>query len=370
MSGGRLTPPPVTTPGTLPSSLTPERIRRLEESRLRAKALRTQDDNKRAQPRDNPSLFATGQKRPHSSIISNRPKTQRDASDPRITVDEMSRPRDDNVIQAAKKFDKYVEYDFSKMTDTKGGFLTANDDPRNRAMNVPNQEEKPAHMTLGEWERHQLLKKLRASKQGMFEPGISVLHKDTKRCRECASLEIDWKWDEVFDCQVCGACKDKFPDKYSLLTKTEAREDYILTNPELQDEDLLRHLKRPNPHKATWNDMQLYLRYQIEEYAFSPQKWGSPEALDAEFQRRETDKKRRKEKKFNTKLAELKKRTMVEAHKRKMLGGSGDVGFGGSLKGSNDRHEHVWGAPIEDPITGESKKKCISCSMEVEELEF
>ena len=71
----------------------------------------------------------------------------------------MSRQRDQG-IQAAKKFQKFVEYDFSKMTDTKGGFLTAEDDPFNKALHTPNQEEKPANMTLKEWERAQLIKKL------------------------------------------------------------------------------------------------------------------------------------------------------------------------------------------------------------------
>lgn len=142
-------------------------------------------------------------------------------------------PNDDG-IRAAKKFDKYIEYDFSKMTDTKGGFLSSADDPHNRALHAPNQEDKPAHMTLAEWERHQLIKKLRARKAGPFEPGISVLNvKDKgKTCKECGGLEIDWAWQEVFGCCVCNACKERLPDKYSLLTKTEAREDYLLTDRE------------------------------------------------------------------------------------------------------------------------------------------
>jgi DNA-repair protein complementing XP-A cells len=140
---------------------------------------------------------------------------------------------------------------------------------------------------------------------------------------------------------------------------------------ELEDAKLLPCLQRPNPHKPEWNNMKLFLRCQVEEYAFSDRKWGSPEALDAEFERRETDKKRRKEKKFNAKLAELKKRTMVEAHKRRIKGiGGPDVEFGDKLWSSNDKHEHEWGRAIDDPETGMSKKKCVECGMEVEELEF
>jgi len=119
------------------------------------------------------------------------------------------------------------------MMDTKGGFLSAEDDPWNNVLHAPKDEEKPAHMTLKEWERHQLLKGLRSRKEGPFEPGLGLGAKaQGKKCRECGSLEIDWQWDEVFGCAVCGKCKEKFPERYSLLTKTEAKDDYLLTDRE------------------------------------------------------------------------------------------------------------------------------------------
>jgi DNA-repair protein complementing XP-A cells len=123
------------------------------------------------------------------------------------------------------------------MTDTKGGFLTQEDDPFNKALHVSDDKEaqKPANMTQREWERQQLLQSLRRNREGPFEPGLSVLDDKSKQktCRECGSLEIDWKWEEQLRCQICHSCKDKFPDKYSLLTKTEAREDYLLTDRKL-----------------------------------------------------------------------------------------------------------------------------------------
>ena len=119
------------------------------------------------------------------------------------------------------------------MTDTKGGFLTAEDDPHNKALHARPDGDKPANMTLLEWERDRLSRSLREHMAGPFEPSISVLKREqAKACRECGSLEIDWKWDEVFGCQVCTPCKERLPDKYSLLTKTEAKEDYLLTDRE------------------------------------------------------------------------------------------------------------------------------------------
>ena len=238
-----------------------------------------------------------------------------------------------------------------------------------RDRHAPERDDKPAGMTLKEWERAQMVKRMRDQKAGPYEPGINGIDAKSrqKKCRECGSLEIDWKWEESLHCQICQACKDKFPDKYSLLTKTEAREDYLLTDPELKDPDLLPHLEKPNPHKSTWNNMMLYLRFQVEEYAFSDKKWGSPEALDDEFTKRQLEVKRRREAKFKSKLADLKRRTRVDAYKRSKAGVTGGS-FGDAISGG--KHEHEWGRPVQDPDTGVSVKTCVECGMEVEELEF
>ena len=376
------TPPRCAPNAAHPSPITPEQVRRMEESRLRAKALREQQDADRARSAAPSKPSApypapqAGQKRPHSSIPS-VPPTTRDA---RSSLPPNARQpnsnnglarREDTGIRAARKFQQFVEYDFSKMTDTKGGFMTAEDDPHNRALYAPEDgkaEQKPANMTLKEWERQQLQKRLRKDRAGPYEPGLSVLDGEQvqKTCRECGTLEIDWLWDDELKVQVCVTCKEKFPDKYSLLTKTEAKEDYLLTDPELKDTSLLPHLEKPNPHKSSWNNMMLYLRFQVEEYAFSAQKWGSAEALDEEFERRQRETKERKEKKFKSKLMELKKRTRVDAYKKARGGGGGE--FGDVI--GKGRHEHEWGGAVEDAETGMMKKRCVECGMEVEELEF
>lgn len=119
------------------------------------------------------------------------------------------------------------------MTDTKGGFLSAEDDPNGLGPRKGGDDElRPKNMTVQEWERQQLIKDLRRQKVGPFEPGLSVLvdEETKKRCRECRSLEIDFVWEEVFHICLCNACKEKYPEKYSLLTKTECKQDYLLTD--------------------------------------------------------------------------------------------------------------------------------------------
>lgn len=202
---------------------------------MKAKALREQREAELAQRRPAPSSSGPqpqGAKRSFASMTSsNPPATLRDAHTNATSSD---RPLDS--IKPARNFTRYVDYDFSKMTDTKGGFLTQEDDPFNKALHVPDEkeEQKPAHMTQKEWERQQLLQSLRRNREGPFEPGLSVMDEKSqqKKCRECGSLEIDWKWEEMLRCCICHACKDKYPEKYSLLTKTEAKEDYLLTDRE------------------------------------------------------------------------------------------------------------------------------------------
>jgi DNA-repair protein complementing XP-A cells len=197
---------------------------------MKAKAIREQReaDAAAAASQSAAPSNVSGVKRSFNTMTSTQgPSTLRDAAN--------NRPLES--IKPARAFSKYVEYEFSKMTDTKGGFLTQEDDPHNKALHVSDgKEQKPANMTQKEWERKLLLDDLRRNKAGPFEPGLSVLDEKASQraCRECGSLEIDWKWEEAFKCCVCNTCKDKFPEKYSMLTKTEAREDYLLTDRKFQ----------------------------------------------------------------------------------------------------------------------------------------
>lgn len=259
------------------------------------------------------------------------------------------------------------------MTDTKAGFLSVEDDPNNFALGGKKTGEdsnRPKNMTIQEWEKQRLMKDMRRLKAGPYEPGLSVLQDESerKRCRECNSMEIDFVWEEVFHICVCSKCKDKHPEKYSLLTKTECKEDYLLTDPELRDPELLPHLSKPNPHKSHWHDMMLFLRMQVEEYAVT-KKWGSAKALDEEFERREAQKKARKERQFKEKLLDLKRKTRTDAFRRQAgtLSKTGANKFGDSL--GSGRHVHEWGRVVENE-EGMTVKTCAECGMEVEELEM
>ena len=113
--------------------------------------------------------------------------------------------------------------------------------------------------------------------------------------------------------------------------------------------------------------MMLFVRYQVEEYAFG-EKWGSAERLDAEFDKRESDKKRRKEAKFKEKLLDLKRKTRTDALLRRAAGGaSGPKKFGDAMGGG--KHVHEWGRVLEND-DGMTVRTCTVCGMEVEEMEL
>ena len=123
--------------------------------------------------------------------------------------------------------------------------------------------------------------------------------------------------------------------------------------------------------------MMLFLRYQVEDYAFK-QKWGSVEALDAEFEKREADKKRRKEAKFKEKLLDLKRKTRTDAFRRNNAKAGSSAGIGsatgkatkfGDAIGGGGKHVHEWGRTVENE-EGMTVKTCLTCDMEVEELEL
>ncbi|CAO3657825.1 unnamed protein product [Umbelopsis vinacea] len=245
-----------------------------------------------------------------------------------------AQPDADDSTRASKRRARWAkpifEYDLSKMVDTRAGFL-ADEDGKNDE-NRKKFEEKAHKVDLN--------------------PPRSIDPSQNPKCSECNSLDIDPHFNQIFKINVCSACKEKYPDKYSLITKTEAKEDYLLTDPELRDVDLLPHWSKPNPRKSTWNNMMLYVRFMVEEYAFT--KWGGPEALDAEWDKRTNQKKEKKDKQFKEKLKDLRKRTITSTWERRR----------------EQAHNHEYGDPVQDPETGNTIQTCHICGIEIESESF
>lgn len=97
--------------------------------------------------------------------------------------------------------------------------------------------------------------------------------------------------------------------------------------------------------------MMLFLRYQVEEFAW--QKWGTPEALDAEYERRVVEKRKKKNKKFEQGLKELRRRTRETVWQKR----------------KDQEHHHVFGV-VEKGGDGVGKQVCHECGFTIEVEEF
>lgn len=91
----------------------------------------------------------------------------------------------------------------------------------------------------------------------------------------------------------------------------------------------------------------LFLRFQVEEFAWK--KWGSPEALDIEFEKRTADKKKKKNKKFEQGLKELRRRTREGVWQRR----------------KDEEHHHAFGA-VEVGEDGTGQQICHTCGFTID----
>eukprot|EP00124_Ichthyophonus_hoferi_P002298 Ihof_evm1s151 gene=Ihof_evmTU1s151 len=123
-------------------------------------------------------------------------------------------------------------------------------------------------------------------------------------CLECGKEFLNSFLWSAFDVPVCDPCKRtdrETDDKYGLVTKTTAKEDYLLNDDDLSGKHgNLRFLERPNPSGKSYNPMKLYLRLQVEKTSFT--RWGSEEGLDDEIDRREAEKRRQKQLRYEKKV--------------------------------------------------------------------
>ncbi|KAF7982096.1 hypothetical protein HWV62_30419 [Athelia sp. TMB] len=263
--------PPLRTVSTANLQLTPEQVKRIEINRLKAKAKQRQKEQE-----------ASSSSQPNGN-------NKRPIGVTPATSNSPTAPKTQQKLKPDARLGKYFDYDLSKMVNSKGGFLVEDN----------KEVDEDARIKARERERER-------TKQNA-EPPIFLDPSLNPKCNECRSMDIDQQYKKVFGCLVCNKCKNEKPEKYSLLTKTECKEDYLLTDPELRDHELMPHLLKANPHQSTYANMMLFLRYQVEEFAWK--KWGSPEALDAEYEKRAAEKKKKKNKKFEEGLKDLRKRT-------------------------------------------------------------
>lgn len=131
------------------------------------------------------------------------------------------------------------------------------------------------------------------------------------RCMYCRGVPLDKEIIKCFRISVCSECNKT---RLKFITKTTCKVDYLLNDEELKQ---FGCLSRPNPHKGTWNDMQLYLEAEIKR--FSIEKYGS-EAKVAEIKNeKKVKKKEAKLREIKSKVKELKRKTFLAPVKERRV---------------------------------------------------
>ena len=111
------------------------------------------------------------------------------------------------------------------------------------------------------------------------------------QCIDCSEKQGQDSFFQAFGISVCYDCQRvaKGPgDKYQVITKTKAKDQFLLTDRQLdRSQGGLGCMTKKNPHEGRFNDMRLYLRAQCEEVALK--QWGNDEAIFEEKERRTTE---------------------------------------------------------------------------------
>ncbi|XP_069633827.1 DNA repair protein complementing XP-A cells isoform X2 [Haliaeetus albicilla] len=135
-------------------------------------------------------------------------------------------------------------------------------------------------------------------------------------------------------------------DKHKLITRTEAKEEYLLKDCDLDKrEPVLRFIVKKNPHNSRWGDMKLYLKLQVIKRSLEV--WGSEESLQKAKELRRDSREKMKQKKFDKKVKELRRAMRSSLWKKEA-----------------SIHEHEYGA--EENIDEDVYKKiCTVCGHEL-----
>ncbi|KAI5767133.1 XPA protein [Gulo gulo luscus] len=178
----------------------------------------------------------------------------------------------------------------------------------------------------------------------VHQPG-PVMEFDYAICEECGKEFMDSYLMTHFDLATCDNCRDA-DDKHKLITKTEAKQEYLLKDCDLEKrEPALKFIVKKNPHHSQWGDMKLYLKLQIVKRSLEV--WGSQEALEEAKEARQENREKMKQKKFDKKVKELRRAIRSSVWKRETVA-----------------HQHEYG-PEENLEEDLYRKTCTMCGHEL-----
>lgn len=137
-------------------------------------------------------------------------------------------------------------------------------------------------------------------------------------------------------------------EKHKLITKSDAKEKYQLTDVDLEKRDpVLKYFSRKNPHNPRWGEMKLYLDLQVEKKALDI--YGSFDEIEAKRDAKNVKKEVARRKKYQKQMNSLRKEVRSSLYTRNLSG-----------------HEHEFGPEsCKDEDNDLWSKVCKSCGHEL-----
>jgi len=85
---------------------------------------------------------------------------------------------------------------------------------------------------------------------------------DEEICNDCGHMFGNSFLRDKFNYDVCDECNKD--DKYPLMTLSEVKSEYLLSDNHLKRDPPLKFLLKKNPHHSGWGEMKLFLMKQVE----------------------------------------------------------------------------------------------------------
>eukprot|EP00116_Pleurobrachia_bachei_P008315 sb/3468577/ len=157
-----------------------------------------------------------------------------------------------------------------------------------------------------------------APKTGRDVAGCDLSELDNPvKCRECnIQCNASYLYTK-FEETVCDECREKDRDQFKLISKTDAKNEFILKDCDFDyREPHLKYVSAPNPHRPHGASMKLYLIGHVYQRACEVH--GGDEGIDAAVAKRSENREKSTQRKMEKKMIELRKaarqRTPRQAH--------------------------------------------------------
>ncbi|XP_064619197.1 DNA repair protein complementing XP-A cells homolog isoform X2 [Lineus longissimus] len=164
---------------------------------------------------------------------------------------------------------------------------------------------------------------------------------DRLMCTECGGEMLNSYLYKQFNLAVCDKCKED-NDEYDLITKTDAKKEYLLKDHHFEKDPPLKFIEKKNPRHDRWGTMKLYLKKQV--ITRSLEVHGGEDGLEEKKEERKEKREEGKQKKFDKKMKQLRMTVRSSLYKKESAA-----------------HEHVYGGEEYDEEEDVYTKTCQSC---------